>query len=334
MKTKEEIRAIVREGLEAHVITADDVREFLGVETVVTEPLVPARSGAKSFVQAAIFYIVGIVLYFAVMSAIWQMPTGSFGLHVVMSVGFGVAAWITAYMVGRQNHQDEVREHMTGALLLLGSLLLATGAFYITREVTGDSISLYNVIPGLVVLSLLHAGGYALMRRSILFVLGVFLSVSAVGSLALGLVSDLGADWDVRMLLMSLAIIGSFGLLVSAQRTLAGMREETIALKPAFDEFAVFFSLLVMYINTYMAFAGVWYIFLVLAIFGLFYLSIRTRKRTLLITASFFLVLTILSVSFRYFTDFGVTASLIASAIGLLGVGVLATNLNKRYGLR
>jgi hypothetical protein len=47
--------------------------------------------------------------------------------------------------------------------------------------------------------------------------------------------------------------------------------------------------------------------------------------------ASFFLVLTVITIAFKYFSGFGVTTSLILATIGLLGSALAASNINKKY---
>jgi hypothetical protein len=47
--------------------------------------------------------------------------------------------------------------------------------------------------------------------------------------------------------------------------------------------------------------------------------------------ASFFLVLTVITICFRYFNDYGVTTSLILATIGLLGSAAVAAMINKTY---
>ena len=327
MKTKDDILREIRNGLEAGTISKSDLLEISRYDNQ-KKTIVDIRQ----FVQNILFYIVGIILYVAVLSAIWQTPTESFWLHMLMSVGIGLVAWSTAHVVNKWSRAGSLGGALSGSLLLMGSLLLATGVFYITRELDEDNLSFLSFVPGAAALSIVHAGAYALMRRDILFILSVFSGVSTIGLLALWLVGELAMGADIGIMMTSFVIISSLALLVYAQRVCATKRAPH--LKGAFDEFAVFFGLLAMYCSTYTEFGGLWYLLLVVSIFGVYYISTRTKKRIVLITASLFLVLTILTVSFRYFEDFGITTSLIVSAIGLMGVGVLTANIGKRYNLK
>ena len=63
----------------------------------------------------------------------------------------------------------------------------------------------------------------------------------------------------------------------------------------------------------------------------IFYLSVISQNRHLLGNASFFLVLTVITISFKYFSGFGVTTSLIMATIGLLGSAAVASSINKKY---
>ena len=60
-------------------------------------------------------------------------------------------------------------------------------------------------------------------------------------------------------------------------------------------------------------------------------MSIAHQSRYLLGSASFFLVLTIITIPFKYFSDYGVTTSLIIASVGLLGTAAAATSINKSY---
>jgi hypothetical protein len=55
------------------------------------------------------------------------------------------------------------------------------------------------------------------------------------------------------------------------------------------------------------------------------------QNKHLLGNASFFMVLTIVTISFKYFSGYGITFSLIVAAIGLLGSAAVASNIHKKY---
>ncbi len=86
-----------------------------------------------------------------------------------------------------------------------------------------------------------------------------------------------------------------------------------------------------MYVSVFGAYSTLWMGALVVAVFGIFYLSIISQNKHLLGNASFFLVLSVITVSFKYFSGYGVTTSLILATIGLLGSAAVAASINKKY---
>jgi hypothetical protein len=74
-----------------------------------------------------------------------------------------------------------------------------------------------------------------------------------------------------------------------------------------------------------------WLSLLVIAELLAFYISIISRERHFLGIGAFFLMLTIVTIAFKYFSDFGVSVCLIISAAGLLGTAVAAASINRRY---
>jgi K+ transporter len=66
-------------------------------------------------------------------------------------------------------------------------------------------------------------------------------------------------------------------------------------------------------------------------IYAAFYLSIKHRNRQFLINGSFFLVLFIITMAFKYFAGLGAAFGLAVSAVALLATAFMASSINKRY---
>ena len=86
-----------------------------------------------------------------------------------------------------------------------------------------------------------------------------------------------------------------------------------------------------MYVASYGDHGLLWLGVLVMGVFTLFYLSIVTQDKRLLGNASFFLVITVITVSFKYFSGYGATTSLVLATLGLLGSAAVASGINKKY---
>ena len=98
-----------------------------------------------------------------------------------------------------------------------------------------------------------------------------------------------------------------------------------------FDNLSVLIILITLYILTFDEIGLLWLFVLIIVIIGIYYMSIARHNQQFLAIATIFLVVTITTISFRYFSGFGVTTSLIISAVGLLATGAVASNINKRY---
>lgn len=327
MKTKDELLQAIRGALANGIITHADIHQLLGENNAVHVAVAPTDSKKLSIV-GTIFHIVGVILFAAILSVVVQTWEAGAGLHVMLTAVLGLMIWAGAYAVTRMPEQNELREGLASALLLTGSLLVITGGFIVTNLVGGyGSIDFYEAIPALLILAGLHLGFYYLIKRDSLFVIGVLLSVATVGSLVFGLLRDAEATMDVWVVAWCLLA----GLLAWVMNVLAGLSKASLHLKGACNKPAIVLVLLATFVASFGELALLWYVVLIMAILGVFYLSIRSKERILLGTASLFLVLVIITISFRYFAEFGITTSLFLSAVGLLGVAVVASRISKRY---
>lgn len=334
MKNKQELLAEVKEALDTGIITAADIKDFIpeagnSPDAVNTQPDVSPTSDKVSAVDV-MFYIAGVVLYSAVMSIIVQSwNDGSAFLHILLSAGVGVGLWSTAYILLAGRTLSDVRKGLINALLLTGSLLVITGGYIITNEIIGGFNDL-NFIPGAIMLAVLggiHIAFDRLVKKDFMLLMGVFLSVATFPVLLFGFLKDASAPRDLWYII----VILSAGLLAYATRVLAKVQPARSELHNIFDSFAVFVALISMYVASYGDHGLLWLGVLVMGVFTLFYLSIVTQDKRLLGNASFFLVITVITVSFKYFSGYGATTSLVLATLGLLGSAAVASGINKKY---
>ena len=86
-----------------------------------------------------------------------------------------------------------------------------------------------------------------------------------------------------------------------------------------------------MYVSTYGDRSFMWFILLVASILGIVDASVLMQDKHLLFSASFFLVISIITISFKYFSGFGVSTSLVLATVGLLGSAAAASTIHKKY---
>ncbi|HEX8763471.1 MAG TPA: hypothetical protein VF733_07005 [Candidatus Saccharimonadales bacterium] len=331
MKTKEEILAELQEGLNSGILTTDDLKPYATRPGVArAENSEPEGKTEKLSAVDVMFYIAGIVLFSTIMSIIIQSwNDGSAFVHILLSAVIGMGLWAGAYYLIKSSFQNDIRTGLTNALLLTGSLLIVVGGYIITNEIVGGFQEV-NFIPAafaLAVLGGLHIGFDKLVKRDFILLMGVLLAVAAFPALLFGFLKDSGAPMDV----WAIILIISSGILAYATRIVAKINPDRKEIYHSFDSFAAFLALMSMYVASYSDRGVLWLGVLVAAVFGIFYLSIILQNKQLLGNGSFFLVLTIITISFKYFSGYGVTVSLIIATLGLLGSAAIASGINKKY---
>lgn len=333
MKTREELLSELRAGFESGILTEADMQPFLRANIAhQTAPKHMNNTKAHENLSAVdvMFYIAGFVLFASILSSIVQSwDEDALLTQTLLSGGIGFALWLIAYYLIKNPLQNEIRKGLTNSLLLTGSLLVITFGYIATNEVIGG-FSEVNLIPAaltLVLLGALHILFDKLIKRDMVLLLGILLTVSSFPALLFGLLAKTDTAVDVWVLIM----IITAGLLVYATRVVAMMYKNRDEIHNAFDSFSAFLALSSMYIASFGGYGVLWLGVLVASVFGIFYLSIVMQNKQLLGSGSFFMVLTIITVSFKYFSGYGATLSLIVASIGLLASAAVASNINKKY---
>lgn len=332
MKTREEILAELQEGLSSGVLSEADIQPFVArqPEVAPAPAFMPENKLEKLSAVDVMFYVAGIVLFSAIVSVIVQTwDDGNALVRIFLSAGIGMGLWAIAYYLIKSSFQNDIRRGLTNSLLLTGSLLVILGGYIVTNEII-EGFDKVNYIPAafaLAILGGLHIGFDRLIRRDLILLMGVLLSVAAFPVLLFGLLQDLDVSMDVWVMIFIL----SSALLVYATRVIAKVNPDREKIHSSFDSLAAFLALLSMYVASYGDYGVLWFGILIAAIFGIFYLSIIMQNKHLLGNASFFMVLTIVTISFKYFSGYGITFSLIVAAIGLLGSAAVASNIHKKY---
>lgn len=332
---KDEILADLQVALQTGLISESDVRAVLSSGAPVKPEIVEVKNDDvdkpdKLSAVDVMFYIAGIVLFAALMSTIVQSwEDGSAVTHIALSAVVGLIMWSIAYYLITNPVTNDIRKGLTNSLLLTGSLSVIVGGYIITNEIIGGFDEL-NLIPGaftLLVLGGLHISFDRLIKKDLILLLGVLLAVAAFPTLLFGLLQNARIPDDV----WSVIVLATGGLLVCATRVIAKVNPERTKLAKSFDAFAAFVALGTMYVSSFGDSSILWLLMLIASVFGIFYLSIIAQNKQLLGNGSFFLVLTVVTIAFRYFSGYGVTFSLILATCGLLGSAAIAASINRKY---
>lgn len=358
---KQSLLEQVRQGLQSGVVSEEDIRVLIGAASVDRPPQFksespydqtyrrdnPAQMALPSPLSSAekvenrpnklsavdvMFYVAGIILFATIMSSIaqtWDSGPGSALLHILLSAGVGSGLWSVAYYLHKRPAASEIRQGLVNAIILTGSLSVVAGGFIITNEIIGG-FGEVNFIPGAITFALLGAVHLAydrLVQKHITILMGVVLSVATFPALLFGI---LGGS-DVVLDIWSVVVILSAALLVYAFRVVARLMPARSDLRQSFDSLGAIVILFTMFASSFTEYGIFWIVLLTLSVFSLFYLSIITQQKHLLGKASLFLVVAVLTISFRYFSGGGATLSLIVATLGLLGSAAVASSMNKKY---
>lgn len=331
MRTKAEILAEVQEALSAGLLTELDLRPFI---TQLPEPAAPSAAEPekrdKLSAVDVMFYVAGIVLFAAIMSFIVQSwEQGNPLARIALSAGVGAGLWSLAYYLIRNPLQSDIRKGLVNALLLTGALCVIVGGYIITNEFIGgyEGIDFIPAAITLAMLGTLHIAFDRLIKRELILLLGILLGVATFPALIFGFLQDAGMTVDV----WTLVLVISAGILAYATRVTARIMPDREKIRSSFDGFAAFIAMGAMYVASFGEFGAFWLAVVIAAVLGLFYLSIIAQNKHLLGIGSFFLVLTVVTISFKYFSGFGVTTSLVVATFGLLGSAAVASSINKKY---
>lgn len=332
MKDKQEILAEIQEGLSAGILTENDLRSFMTVRDVQSIPAVAVQDNKSDKLSAVdiMFYTAGIVFFSTIMSIIVQSwDDGNAFVHILLSAGVGMILWTVVYYLLKSAVQTDVRKGLTNALLLTGSLLLVVGGYIITNELIGgyDEVNYIPMAITFVILGGVHLAFDRLVQKDLTLLMGVLLAVAAFPALLFGFLQNSDLPGDI----WSLILVISFVLLAYATRIISKINPDRHVIRNSFDTLAAFLAMLTMYTANFGEYGVIWLGILIASVFGIFYLSIISQNKRLLGSASFFLILTVITISFKYFADFGTTVSLIVATVGLLGSAAIASNINKKY---
>lgn len=329
MRTKQEILNELEEAVNTGLVERRDLEVFIskgGIEDISTEA---SRSKKISAVDI-MFFVAGIVLFAAILALIGQAWSDENPLgNILLSAGIGAVMWLAAAYMIKNSISSEIRHGLTNSLLLTGSLLIITGGYIIANEIVGGFYEV-NYIPSAIALAVvggLHIGFDRIVKRDLVLLLGILVSVIAFPALMLGILekSDIGFD------IWAIIVVISAALLVYATRIAAKIYPDRKNLTVSLDWLGAFVALLSMYMATFGDYDIAWYGLLIMSIIGIFYLSIIMQNKHLLGNASFFLVVTVVSIAFKYFSGFGTSFSLIMATAGILASAALASHMNKKY---
>lgn len=327
MTPKEKALEVIKGYIRAGVLTESDIR-LLFAEQLPKDN--KSDHDDKTSAVDVMFYVAGIIFFAAIMSLIGQSwDTGEGMLHIMLSAGTGGILWLVAYALLKRQPLSDIRNGLVNALLVTGALLVVIGGYIIANEIVNgyDEVNFIPAAIAFAVVGAIHIGFDRIIQRKLILAMGILVSVLAFPAFIFGLLKDANAPADVWAIVVLLSAV----LLVCAARVVAKIYKNRQGIARSFDSSAAFIALTTMYITSYVGSEGLWLVVLIATVLGVFYACIIFQSKNLLGIASFFLIITVITISFRYFSQYGVSVSLIIATVGLLGSAAVASSINKKY---
>ncbi|NLA43213.1 hypothetical protein GX865_03635 [Candidatus Saccharibacteria bacterium] len=276
----------------------------------------------------------GVILFSSIQALVWQLTGNDPGLvGAIVCLLAAVFIWILVLVQTKHSADNDVRRGMVLSLNFTGSMLLVFAAGYLTSHLVGSGkqTQVYLLVFSelMFIVALLHVLYAHVLRRRVALVSGFGILIASVSVLSfmLGLLVALRT---VSADAHALVFIG-FGLLIATlTRAAVRLSPKSISYN-IFDGLAQFIVFLAMLTAAYGKLELLWNLILITSVLGLFYRSITKRNTSSFIIAAIFLTITLVSMSFRYFSDMGVAVSLFLSAMAVLAVATVSVSLRKKY---
>ncbi|HEU0266206.1 MAG TPA: hypothetical protein VFQ70_01105, partial [Candidatus Saccharimonadaceae bacterium] len=276
MENRQRLLDELRQALDAGVVSKNDLRSLLATDVATETTDVSPKTRKPSNLSAVdiMFYIGGIVLFAAVCAVVsqsWSITSAL--MHIFLSGGVGIILWAITFALIRSDIMSDTVRGLTNSLLIAGILSVTLGGFIADYHVAQSYSNYQFVVAGIttLILGLLHVLYYRLVRRDLVLLFGIILGVSALPLAIDQVLSNLEAP----LYSWCLVVAAAAGFLTYVTRIVARYLPEAQAfIAHVFDGF----SALVILLSLFIASRGdhlvaLWFIVLIVAILGMFYLS-------------------------------------------------------------
>ncbi len=290
---------------------------------------VAENSRNTSLTLSNILYYIGGAIVFLGISVLVYQNWDSFGspLRILVTLGSCLAALVAAALLERYPDFQSAAQ----AFFLLGGMLAPLGVS-VTFNQGGFDLSSSAI--GLVIYLILTAaflGLFWFYKRPILLFFGVIFATSLFHFIIASIIgnglsyTDVSKVWEYQFLVIGLAyILIGYYLTRTSQKVLTGV---------AYG----FGSLL--FLGSAMALGGwqpnqnaFWELVYPLLVFGLIFLSVYLKSKSLLVFGTLFLIAYILKITGEYFTSgLGWPLALVIAGLLIMVVGYYAVRINKKY---
>lgn len=313
MDQKTQVLSYIKDKISSGIISYDDLNSLQEEKKTFSKNIINVL-----YVIGALIILVGVVVLF---SMHWDELTIAMKLLVTLGVG------LASYIAGITIKSNDFR--ILSQILFVVSAILANIGVFIMLDQADIDFSLITQFFVSVIFAGVYFFAYYINRRNILPLVIISFFTWAFYTLVLEVI-DVGNTELLKYATMALGV--SYGFIAyGLSKKLIGTSVEDTREKNSVSGI-LYLAGVSAFLGAGMTIGGYFDFIQVLLIFGLFYLSVYLKRKSILLASALFLIIHIIKISVEYFVDTaGWPLTLIVGGIVIIGVGVMTHKLNQEY---
>lgn len=249
-------------------------------------------------------------------------------------IGFGL--WLISLYLSKQLANSNMRQGLINALLFAGSLLLIFSGFIIVWNIAAKfsdfGYTLTVIALMLAILGVMHLCFDMIIKRNIILLIGVFLSVSSLPTFLIGSWQKYTYPYGPSIDMMLFILVIAPGLLPCATRIISKAIPNQRDIDNYFDLFTINLVGILMYIAINLSdHIVLWTIVTILYILVIIYLSMVLRFKSLFYNSLIMMGIMIITIPFKYLYHDNFPLTIIMTIIALFGFALMSIHIDKKY---
>jgi hypothetical protein len=255
-------------------------------------------------------------------------------LSIILMISFGL--WLISLYLSKQLANSNMRQGLINALLFAGSLLLIFSGFIIVWSIAAKfsdfGYTLTVIALMLAILGVMHLCFDMIIKRNIILLIGVFLSVSSLPTFLIGFWQKYTYPYGPSIDMMLFILVIAPGLLPYATRIISKAIPNQRDIDNYFDLFTINLVGILMYIAINLSdHIVLWTIVTILYILVIIYLSMVLRFKSLFYNSLIMMGIMIITIPFKYLYHDNFPLTIIMTIIALFGFALMSIHIDKKY---
>lgn len=286
---------------------------------------------------STLFYLYGTAFFMFILFIIRKYRytmNPNINLSIILMIGFGL--WLISLYLSKQLANSNMRQGLINALLFAGSLLLIFSGFIIVWNIAAKfsdfGYTLTVIALMLAILGVMHLCFDMIIKRNIILLIGVFLSVSSLPTFLIGSWQKYTYPYGPSIDMMLFILVIAPGLLPCATRIISKAIPNQRDIDNYFDLFTINLVGILMYIAINLSdHIVLWTIVTILYILVIIYLSMVLRFKSLFYNSLIMMGIMIITIPFKYLYRDNFPLTIIMTIIALFGFALMSIHIDKKY---